>query len=115
MGTLPRARFVLPQGHPKRFGGELPLKLLFIDDFGGAPSTIPVDSLRFWALGIPHPAYPATVEFDGAGLLATLEQQGWRVAIDQYRPAGGQAGHRRLTALSEQGKVVMVIDDWAFF
>lgn len=77
--------------------------------------TIPVDSLRFWALGIPHPEHPATVEFDGAGRLATLEQQGWRVAIDQYRQAGGQPMPRRLIALSEQGKVVLVIDDWAFF
>jgi outer membrane lipoprotein LolB len=77
--------------------------------------TIPVDSLRFWALGIPDPQQPASMEFDGDGLLTTLEQQGWRVAIDQYRQAGGQAMPRRLTARSDQGKVVLVIDDWAFY
>lgn len=77
--------------------------------------TIPVDSLRFWALGIPHPGHPATLGFDGTGLLATLEQQGWRVTIDQYRQAAGQPMPRRLTALNEQGKVVLVIDDWAFY
>ncbi len=77
--------------------------------------TIPVDSLRFWALGIPDPQQPASMEFGDDGLLATLEQLGWRVAIDQYRQAGGQPMPRRLTALSEQGKVVLVIDDWAFY
>jgi outer membrane lipoprotein LolB len=77
--------------------------------------TIPVDSLRFWALGIPDPQQPASMEFDGDGRLATLEQQGWRVAIDQYRQAGGETMPRRLTARSEQGKVVLVIDDWAFY
>lgn len=77
--------------------------------------TIPVDSLRFWALGIPDPQQAASMEFDGDGLLATLEQRGWRVAIDQYRPAGGQSMPRRLTARSAQGKVVLVIDDWTFY
>jgi outer membrane lipoprotein LolB len=77
--------------------------------------TIPVDSLRFWALGIPDPQEPASMEFAGDGLLATLEQRGWRVAIDQYRPAGGQSMPRRLTARSAQGKVVLVIDDWTFY
>ncbi len=77
--------------------------------------SIPVDSLRYWALGIPDPQQPASMEFDGDGLLATLEQQGWRVAIDQYRQAGGQTMPRRLTAHSNQGKVVLVIDDWAFY
>ncbi len=77
--------------------------------------SIPVDSLRFWALGIPDPEQAAAMEFGSDGLLATLEQQGWRVAIDQYRQVGGQAMPRRLTALSEQGKVVLVIDDWAFY
>ncbi len=77
--------------------------------------TIPVDSLRYWALGVPHPQQPAAMEFGDDGLLATLEQQGWRVAIDQYRQAAGQPMPRRLTALSEQGKVVLVIDAWDFY
>jgi outer membrane lipoprotein LolB len=77
--------------------------------------TIPVDSLRYWALGIPHPHEPADMEFGDEGLLATLLQQGWRVVFDQYRQAGGQPMPRRLTAQNDQGKVVLVIDDWSFY
>ena len=77
--------------------------------------TIPVDSLRFWALGIPDPGFPAVSEFNDDGLLASLEQQGWRVTINQYRAAGNQPMPRRLVAVSDGARVVLVIDDWAFF
>ncbi|MFQ5982437.1 MAG: lipoprotein insertase outer membrane protein LolB, partial [Woeseiaceae bacterium] len=41
--------------------------------------TIPVASLRFWALGIPDPYVPADTEFNQAGQLASLEQGNWLV------------------------------------
>lgn len=77
--------------------------------------TIPVNSLRYWALGIPDPAQPAVTEFGDNGLLVAIEQQGWNVVISQYREGGGQLMPRRLTAVSELGKVVLVIDEWSFF
>jgi outer membrane lipoprotein LolB len=77
--------------------------------------TIPVDSLRFWALGIPDPHSPAATEFGSNGLLTSLEQRNWRVVISQYRDAGGQPMPRRLTAVSEAAKVVLVIDNWSFY
>jgi outer membrane lipoprotein LolB len=76
--------------------------------------TIPVTSLRFWALGIPDPASPAETEFGEDGQLSTLRQQDWEVEFTQYREGGGQLMPRRLTAVNDDVKVRLVIDNWTF-
>ena len=77
--------------------------------------TIPVDSLRFWALGIPDPGAPGVTELDTEGRLARLEQSNWIVQISRYQEAGGQSMPRILTATSRDTRVRMVIDRWLFF
>ena len=77
--------------------------------------TIPVTSLRYWALGIPDPAGPAVTEFGEDGQLVRLEQRNWRVSISQYREGGGQLMPRRITAVNGDSKVRLVIDHWSFF
>jgi len=76
--------------------------------------TIPVTSLRFWALGIPDPASPAETEFGEDGQLSKLRQQNWEVDITQYKEGGGQLMPRRLTAVNDDVKVRLVIDNWVF-
>jgi outer membrane lipoprotein LolB len=76
--------------------------------------TIPVESLRHWALGIPDPSTPAEMTFEDPGQLVQIGQGGWLVDIDQYRAAAGQLMPRRLKAASGDVKVVLVIDDWTF-
>jgi outer membrane lipoprotein LolB len=76
--------------------------------------TIPVKSLRYWALGIPDPATPAGTTFEDPGQLVQISQGGWLVDIGQYREAAGQSMPRRLTAASGDVKVRLVIDDWTF-
>ena len=77
--------------------------------------TIPVASLRYWALGIPDPAYPAVTDFDDDGRLARLEQSDWVVEISRYREGGGQQMPRILSATNPDTRVRMVIDRWLFF
>lgn len=77
--------------------------------------TIPVTSLRYWALGIPDPDMPATTEFDADGRLVRLEQSTWTVRISGYREGGGQSMPRILTATNPDTRVRMVIDHWIFF
>jgi len=77
--------------------------------------TIPVASLRFWALGIPDPSMPAETSIDNEGLLRTLEQRNWTVDITRYREGGGQQMPRILTATNPDTRVRMVIDRWTFF
>jgi outer membrane lipoprotein LolB len=76
--------------------------------------TIPVASLRFWALGIPDPASFAETEFGEDGQLSRLRQQNWVVDISQYTEGGGQLMPRRLTAVNDDVKVRLVIDNWTF-
>jgi len=76
--------------------------------------TIPVASLRFWALGIPDPASPAETEFGEDGQLSHLRQQNWEVDITQYAQGGGQLMPRRLTAVNDDVKIRLVIDSWTF-
>jgi outer membrane lipoprotein LolB len=77
--------------------------------------SLPVESLRFWALGVPDPANVAVTEFGRDGLPSSIRQLNWRVEISQYRYAAGQLMPRRLTAVRDDTKVVLLIDDWAFF
>lgn len=77
--------------------------------------TIPVTSLRYWALGIPDPSSPAETAFDGQGQLTRLEQRNWIVQIDEYREGGGQAMPRRMSATHRDTRVRLVIDDWIFY
>ena len=76
--------------------------------------TIPVTSLRYWALGIPDPASSAQTEFGDDGQLVKLRQRNWEVDITQYREGGGQQMPRRLTAVNDDVKVRLVIDNWVF-
>lgn len=76
--------------------------------------TIPVTSLRYWALGIPDPSLDARTEFDDAGQLARLEQGDWIVSIGAYREGGGQSMPRRLTASGGNTRVRIVVDNWRF-
>jgi outer membrane lipoprotein LolB len=76
--------------------------------------TIPVASMRYWALGIPDPAELAFTDFNEEGLLTSLEQGNWQIEITRYREGGGQMMPRLLTAVSGDNKVRLVIDNWTF-
>ena len=76
--------------------------------------TIPVTSLRFWALGIPDPASPAETEFGDDGQLTKLRQRNWLVDFTKYGDGGGQSLPRRLSAVNADVKVRLVIDNWVF-
>jgi outer membrane lipoprotein LolB len=77
--------------------------------------TIPVRSLRYWALGIPDPGLPAETELGAEGRLQRLSQGGWQVDITRYGEGGGQPMPTRLRAASEQTRVKLAIHKWSFF
>jgi outer membrane lipoprotein LolB len=76
--------------------------------------TIPVSSLRFWALGIPDPASAYNAGFNESGQMSELSQRDWQVTIGEYAEGGGQEMPRRLTATSGNIRLRLVIDDWTF-
>ncbi len=76
--------------------------------------TIPVESLRYWVLGIPDPRVPAETEFDDLDRVSHMKQRGWSVDVGAYREAGGQQMPARLVAKSRETSVRLVIDKWVF-
>jgi len=75
--------------------------------------TIPVASLRYWALGVPDPSTDAETTLEG-GRLVELSQSGWSVSILDYAERGGLLMPRRLTAVSDDIRVRLVIGGWEF-
>ena len=59
-------------------------------------------------------ASPAVTEFGNDGQLSKLSQENWQVDITQYREGGGQLLPRRLSAVNDDVKVRLVIDNWVF-
>jgi outer membrane lipoprotein LolB len=77
--------------------------------------TIPVTSLRYWALGIPDPSSAAETVFNDAGELESLTQRDWSVTFSRYAEGGGQLMPKVLTAENSDTRVRLVIDYWIFF
>ena len=77
--------------------------------------SIPIESLRYWALGIPDPGVAAETEVNDAGQLLRMSQRGWSVSYSRYADGGGQLMPRVLTAENSDTRVRLVIDHWIFF
>jgi len=77
----------------------------------------PLQSLRYWLLGVPDPASAAaeTLSVDGLSLLA-IEQGGWQVQVQDYARYGNTALAaslpRRLSLQRDGVRVKLVIDQW---
>lgn len=72
----------------------------------------PLTSLRFWVLGVPDPAAPASVQLDSQQRLAQLTQDGWQIEYASYMPVGAEWLPRLLTLRREGVRVRMVVDGW---
>ena len=73
----------------------------------------PLSSLRYWVLGVPDPAQPATEALDPTQQrLAALTQDGWHVDYQRYVTAGGELLPARLTLQRDAVRVRLAVDDW---
>ena len=77
--------------------------------------TIPINSLRYWALGIEDPSVEAKAEVDEFGRLISLQQNDWVLKISRYRESAGQEMPRNLMASNLDTRVRMVIEKWMFY
>ena len=77
--------------------------------------TIPINSLRYWALGIENPSVEAKAEVDEFGRLISLQQNDWVLKISRYRESAGQEMPRNLMASNLDTRVRMVIEKWMFY
>lgn len=77
---------------------------------------LPIDSLRYWMLGVPDPSQSAEerVSLD-APRLEGLNQAGWTVAFTSYAPVAGADYElpQRIEASREALRVRLVIEGWS--
>jgi outer membrane lipoprotein LolB len=73
----------------------------------------PLPSLRYWILGVPDPAEPATEELDERQQrLQRLTQAGWHIDYSLYVAVGGESLPERLTLQRDAVRVRLLVDDW---
>lgn len=74
--------------------------------------SFPVNSVRYWLLGLADPATPAVEQADVWGRLLELQQSGWVVRYEDYAQNAATWLPRKLVIEREQLRVRFVIDEW---
>jgi outer membrane lipoprotein LolB len=72
----------------------------------------PFTSLRYWVLGVPDPAAPASVKLDSRQRVSELDQDGWQILYTAYMPVGAEWLPRLMTLRRAGVRVRMVVEDW---
>jgi outer membrane lipoprotein LolB len=72
----------------------------------------PIDSLRYWVLGVPEPEHPAQESLDSQQRLATLEQNGWQILYTDYMSVRGEWLPSKLTLQRQGVRLRLVVDGW---
>lgn len=74
--------------------------------------TLPLDSLRAWAIGLPAAGSVDNYVLDDAGQLIELQQGPWEVRFDRYQPVGSLTLPGRIEARQEDVQLRLVVDRW---
>jgi outer membrane lipoprotein LolB len=72
----------------------------------------PLASLRYWVLGVPDPAAPASVQLDPQQRVTQLTQGGWQIDYTAYMPVGAEWLPKLMTLRRQDVRVRMVVDAW---
>lgn len=73
----------------------------------------PLNSLRYWVLGVPDPSSEFVETLDEQQRLALLLQDGWQISYESYMPANGGWLPQRMTMQREGVRVRVIVDHWS--
>lgn len=73
---------------------------------------LPVSYLKYWVRGLPVPDLTAQKEFDQAGRLSSLSQQGWQISYLDYQTVGLVDLPRRINIHASNINIKLVIHQW---
>jgi outer membrane lipoprotein LolB len=73
---------------------------------------LPLDTLRFWLLGIPDPGQPFDLTRNPQDRALKLSQAGWTVDYDEYMPSNGDLLPKRLVLSRSDARVKIAVDRW---
>ena len=85
---------------------------LVLDEVGWS---IPVDSLRWWVLGLAAPGVYDRLGLDPGGHLMELRQHGWDIKFDRYRAFADYDLPGKLVATQGDRRVKLAVLNWAGF
>jgi outer membrane lipoprotein LolB len=75
---------------------------------------IPVDSLKWWVLGIAAPGETSLIDLDSEGLLQELHQNEWQIRFDRYRVFGDVNLPAKIEAVNGPYRIKMAVSSWTF-
>jgi len=74
---------------------------------------VPVESLRWWVLGLPAPQWPVEdLRLDAAGRLTDVRQGPWRLSVLAYTDEAPLALPRRIYVNGETAELRLVVQTW---
>jgi outer membrane lipoprotein LolB len=73
---------------------------------------MPVQSLRYWLLGLPDPDYAANANYGQDGVVTTLEQRLWQLSYDRYAMTNGLLLPQRIALRHRELSMNLVVDRW---
>ena len=74
---------------------------------------IPVDSLKWWVLGIAAPGVTERLDLDQQGRVQVMRQDGWDITFDRYRQFGEVELPGRMDAVRGEYRVKMAVSKWS--
>ncbi len=74
--------------------------------------TIPLQSLRFWVLGLPAPGIDYQAEGGSSGGLKGFQQQGWVMAYESFDAVGDLLLPRKMSIRGHEVVLKLIADDW---
>ncbi len=75
--------------------------------------TPPLESLRFWLLGVPDPDAVFELTRNAADRALEIRQNGWTIDYDRYMPVNGDVLPAHVVLRREGIRVRIVIDRWS--
>ena len=73
---------------------------------------LPIDSLRFWLLGVPDPNSAFELTRNAQDRALQLTQAGWSIEYDKYMPNDGDLLPARLVLQRADARVRIAVDRW---
>jgi outer membrane lipoprotein LolB len=74
---------------------------------------LPLSGLSDWAVGRPTQAPIAQQQWDDAGRLTLLEQQGWKIEYTQYTDSLGASLPQKITLRRHNVLLKLVVEQWS--
>jgi outer membrane lipoprotein LolB len=72
----------------------------------------PLESLRYWMLGVPDPREPASETLGPQQQLSHLQQSGWQIDYNAYMAVNRQSLPAKVTLQNAGVRIRLVVDSW---